>query len=102
MDEMISDSLQAQTEVEGLMEELKQHGELSEEGGGPCGNDDGDDESIGCLHTEDERADEEDGADGQRQLMSDNENEHANGKNGLRPLMLADGQWPSAGIARVQ
>ena len=46
------------------MEALKQHGEQSEEGGGPCGNDDGDDECLGCLHKGDERADEEDGADG--------------------------------------
>ena len=59
---MIRDSLQAQTEVEGFMEELKQHGEQSEEGGGPCGNDDGDDECLGCLHIEDERAGEEDGS----------------------------------------
>lgn len=104
VDEMIRDSLQAQTEAEGFMEELKQHGELIEEGGGPCGNDDGDGECLGCLHTEDERADEEDGADDRRQLMSDNENEQANEKNevdGQGPLMLADGQGPSASSVRV-
>ena len=64
VDGMIRDSLQTQTEVEGFMEELEQHGEQSEGGGGPCGNGDGDDECLGCLHIGDEQADEENGADG--------------------------------------
>ena len=60
-----------------------------------CGDEDGDGECLGCLHTEDERADEEGGAGDQRQLMSDNENEQVNEENevdGQRPLILADGQ----------
>ena len=59
---------------------------------------------FGSLHKEDERADEEDGADDRRQLMSDNENGQANEKNdvdGQGPLVLTDGQRPLTSSVRV-